>query len=61
MSPVSPEHPESSELGLDAPNESAPGHEIPEPPDSAEPGDAPQFPAPNESAPGHRPDPADGD
>jgi hypothetical protein len=42
----------------DAPNESAPGHEIPEAPEEPEPADRPDPDAPNESAPGHAPDDA---
>jgi len=39
----------------DAPNESAPGHDIPEPPPDPEPAERPDPDAPNESAPGHAP------
>lgn len=47
-------------LDLDAPNESAPGHEIPTPPDDVATPE-PETPveladAPNESAPGHHPE-----
>jgi hypothetical protein len=40
----------------DAPNESAPGHEIPHAPSDPEPLQRPDPDAPNESAPGHAPD-----
>lgn len=47
--------------GDDAPNESAPGHDIPEPAE-AEARSRPADPeAPNESAPGHHPAPEEED
>ena len=43
---------------VEGPNESAPGHEIPEPPaESPEPQRQADPDAPNESAPGHEPEP----
>lgn len=53
------ERPNDERLDIEAPNESAPGHELPDPPPlgGRQREDRPE--APNESAPGHHPDPGD--
>lgn len=46
---------------IEAPNESAPGHDIPDPSKTPSPPERPDADAPNESAPGHNPESEQGD
>lgn len=46
---------------VDAPNESAPGHEIPDPSEVPRPYQRTDPDAPNESAPGHHREPGEED